>query len=152
PSHLIEHVYLGCQSQAESLRMLRKYNITHVLNCAGYKGPRPEPHASPYGDIGIEYLEFQADDYEDYDITQHFAEAFQYLDQAKRQRGNVLVHCALGINRSAATCLAYIMQHQRKTLFEATRLIKRKRKVALTNRGFQVQLVKFAKSIGLLDK
>lgn len=151
PSLLLPHVYIGGQSHAESLKILQKCGITHVLNCAGYKGPRPTPNASPYEGVGIDYLEFQAEDVEDYDITQHFAEAFKYLDNVKRKHGNALVHCALGINRSAAVCLAYIMHCEGKTLFDATRIIKKKRKVALTNKGFQVQLVKFAKSIGQLD-
>ena len=59
PTRLLDHVYVGSQSDAENLGQLRSLGVTHVLNCAGYAGPRPSPDASPYGGLGIEYLEFQ---------------------------------------------------------------------------------------------
>ena len=59
PTRLLDHVYIGSQSNAESLRLLRSLDITHVLNCAGYKGPRPSPDASPYEGLGIDYHEFK---------------------------------------------------------------------------------------------
>lgn len=152
PSRLLDHVYIGSQSNAESLRLLRQLRISHVLNCAGYKGPRPVPNASPYEGLGIDYYEFQAEDTDTYDICRHFPEAFRYLDHAKRQGGTVLVHCALGINRSAAVCLGYMMTHSKIPLLRATRILKDKRRIALANRAFQRQLVRFARSRGLLDE
>lgn len=152
PTRLLDHVYIGSQSNAESLRLLRQLRITYVLNCAGYKGPRPVPNASPYEGLGIDYYEFQAEDTDSYDICRHFPEAFRYIDRVKRQGGTVLVHCALGINRSAAVCLGYLMTSSKIPLLQATRILKDKRRIALANRGFQRQLVRFARSRGLLDK
>lgn len=152
PSRLLDHVYIGSQSNAESLRLLRELGVTHVLNCAGYKGPRPVPDASPYEGLGIDYCEFQAEDTDRYDICQHFPEAFQFLEAVRRRGGVALVHCALGINRSAAVCVGYLMVHAQMTLLQATRLIKNKRRVVLANRAFQRQLVRYARSRGLLDR
>ena len=59
PTRLLNHVFIGSQSNAEDLRLMRGIGITHVLNCAGYKGPRPSPNASPYEGLGIDYYEFQ---------------------------------------------------------------------------------------------
>lgn len=152
PSRLLHHVYIGSQSNAESLRLLRHLGVTHVLNCAGYKGPRPVPNASPYEGLGIDYHEFQAEDTDRYDICQHFPEAFRYLDRVERQGGKVLVHCALGINRSAAVCLGYLMTHSQIPLLEATKIMKDKRRIVLANRHFQRLLVRYARSRGLLDR
>jgi hypothetical protein len=151
PDMLLPHVFLGNQNNAESLRTLRKYGVTHVLNCAGYKGPRPEPHTSPYVGLDIDYLEFLAEDVESYDMTQHFREAFNYLDKVKRSGGVALVHCAMGINRSAAVCAAYLMMATHQTLFDVLKTLKRKRRIVLTNHGFQRQLVRYAGAKGLLD-
>jgi protein-tyrosine phosphatase len=93
----------------------------------------------------------QAEDTIQYDITQHFREAFSYLDKVKRTGGRALVHCALGINRSAAVCLAYLMVDQKMPLLEATRVLKNKRRILLSNKAFQRQLVMFARSKNLLD-
>jgi len=59
PTRLLPHVYIGSQSNAEDLRTMRRLGVTHVLNCAGYKGPRPSPNASPYDGLGIDYYEFK---------------------------------------------------------------------------------------------
>lgn len=60
PTKLLNHVYIGSQSNAEELRLLRRLGITHVLNCAGYKGRgRQTTNTSPYDGCGIDYFEFQ---------------------------------------------------------------------------------------------
>jgi hypothetical protein len=59
PSRILNHVYLGSQCNAEQLQLLRRLGVTHVLNCAGYKGRR-ESYTSPYDGYGIDYYEFQA--------------------------------------------------------------------------------------------
>jgi len=151
PTQLLSHVYIGSQANAEQLRLLRHIGVTHVLNCAGYKGRRTS-YASPYDGCGIEYYEFQAEDSDRYNITQHFSEAFTYLDNVKRVGGVALVHCALGINRSAAVCLAYIMTDRRLPLLEATRMLKNKRRIVLVNKAFQRQLIRFARNRNLLDR
>ena len=151
PSQLLNHVYIGSQSNAESLRLLQQLGITHVLNCAGFKGPRTV-YGSPYEGLGIDYYEFQAEDTDRYDMLRHFPEAFSYLDLVKRRGGVALVHCALGINRSGAVCLGYLMHDARMNLLQATRLLKNKRRIVLANKAFQRQLVRFARSRGFLDK
>ncbi len=151
PAQILPHMYIGNQSNAESLRLLRKLGITHVLNCAGFKGPRKNPDANPYEGLDIEYLEFKADDRDAYDISQHFDAAFSYLDRVKRSGGACLVHCALGINRSGATVIAYLMIHSKYPLLKAIKVVKDKRGVVLSNHGFQRQLIRFARQQGLLD-
>ena len=69
----------------------------------------------------------------------------------KRQNGCALVHCAQGINRSVAICAAYLMLQKGYTLLKTVLLLKRKRGAVLNNRAFQMQLVHFARSCGLLD-
>ena len=150
PSRLMDHIYIGSQSNAENLRILRNLGITHVLNCAGYKGPKPFPNASPYEGLGIEYHEFEAEDSDSYDIVQIFPEAFRFLDEVKQTGGVALVHCNLGINRSSAVCVGYMMSRGGKTLLEATKAIKKKRNVVLTNKYFQRQLIRFAQQNGHL--
>ena len=63
PTRLLPHVFIGSQSNAEDLKTMRRLGITHVLNCAGYKGPRPTPNASPYDGLGIAYYEFKVSSY-----------------------------------------------------------------------------------------
>lgn len=64
----------------------------------------------------------------------------------------MLVHCALGINRSGAVCVAYMMVERRLPLLVVTRVIKDRRRIVLANKAFQRQLVSFARTHGLLGK
>lgn len=55
--------------------------------------------------------------------------------------GKVLVHCHVGVSRSATLVLAYLMLKQKLTLVEAVCAIKDNRGV-IPNRGFLRQLIK----------
>lgn len=55
--------------------------------------------------------------------------------------GKVLVHCQVGVSRSATLVLAYLMLKQNLTLVEAVCAVKDKRGV-IPNRGFLRQLIK----------
>lgn len=149
PARLLGHVYLGNLNNAESYPTLRNHGITHVLNCAAYKGRRSYS-GTPYPGLGIDYVEIFADDVEGYDITQHFTAAFRYLDRVKQAGGTALVHCAMGINRSAAICAGYLLDHLGMPLIQAIRLLKDKRRVVLTNNSFVCQLYDWSQRRGQL--
>ena len=53
--------------------------------------------------------------------------------------GKVLVHCAVGVSRSATLVLAYLMIRQNLTLVDAIKTVKDHR-VVIPNRGFLRQL------------
>lgn len=54
--------------------------------------------------------------------------------------GKVFVHCAVGVSRSAALVLAYLMIHHHLGLLSSIRCVQQKRWV-FPNRGFLRQLV-----------
>ncbi|MBW03206.1 Dual specificity protein phosphatase 26, partial [Eschrichtius robustus] len=54
--------------------------------------------------------------------------------------GRILVHCAVGVSRSATLVLAYLMLYHRLTLVEAIRKVKDHRGI-IPNRGFLRQLL-----------
>jgi len=152
PAPLLKFLYLGGQRHAESLRLLRKLGIDHVLNCAAFRGPNDDPHKSPYEGLDVDYHEFSAEDHEFYDISIHFADAFAYINKVSSNGGIVLVHCAMGINRSAATCVAYLIAHKNMRLLEALKYVKSRTRVILSNPGFRKQLIWFARQKGMLDR
>lgn len=51
----------------------------------------------------------------------------------------ILVHCAVGVSRSASLVLAYLMIHQHFSLLDAIKTIKQHRWI-FPNRGFLKQL------------
>ena len=151
PSQLCPHVFIGSQRNADDYGLLRRLGITHVVNmCANRK---LSLHLNPYPRItGIfRYVAFPAEDQSDYLILKHLPEALDFLESCKRNKGRALVHCNLGINRSGAICAAYLMLDQQMPLLKVCELLKKKRSVVLSNKGFRRQLVKFARTHNLLD-
>ena len=151
PSQLLPHLYIGSLRNAEDLNMLERLNISHVLNVAGTR--TFDLTKSPYPkEVGIkEYLMIPAEDHDSYNIVQHFFEANAFINRAKRIGGKALVHCNLGVNRCGALCAAYLLIEERLPLLEVVTFLKRKRAVVLCNRGFRLQLLRYALARGLIE-
>ena len=58
--------------------------------------------------------------------------------------GRLLVHCAMGVNRSGLVLAAYLVDVKRMPLLEALRHLKAAQGCVLSNRGFRRQLLWFA--------
>lgn len=145
PAVIREYLYLGDFGDASSLGLLSELGITHLLNCAGVvsnHGFYRPPHGG--STVPRYYKQFEAIDCEEYDLSAHFDEAFQYIDEARSEGGKVLVYCVRGVNRSAAICVAYLVARDGADLSTAVTHVALARGRVLTNPGFQKQLVKFA--------
>jgi protein-tyrosine phosphatase len=80
------------------------------------------------------------------DITAHFKKCFKFIDD-NIIKGNVFVHCQMGISRSATIVIGYIMKTRGlgldKVLTPGTQVlekIKNKRPIVRPNQGFIMQL------------
>ncbi|KAK2143245.1 hypothetical protein LSH36_860g00004 [Paralvinella palmiformis] len=146
PTKILDHLYLGSEQDATNLKLLKELGITHIVNCASVycqTGP------SLYGS-SVKYLAFEAEDDSDYDIMQHFPQVFSFIEDARKKGGKVLIHCVVGINRSGALAVAYLMVHQKIGPISAACDIRKLRSNLLTNDGFQRQLISFARKQNLL--
>ena len=148
PTQLLPHLYIGNYRDAADHDQLRAMGVTHVLNCAAYR--QSDENTYPQESGVTNYMQFHANDDWEYDILQHFDDSRAFIDDALERGGCVLVHCALGVNRSGAICVAYIMLHGHMDLLQVAKLIKEKRGRVLTNRGFQQRIVSFARQHGCL--
>ena len=151
PTRLSDHLYLGDFGDADSLGQLTEIGITHMLNCAC---------APPYSDqkfyrdrrASFRYMELDAEDRAEYDISKDFQKAFGFIKDAKASGGKVLVYCRMGMNRSAAVCIAYLMAEGHGALMDTVRRVRKLREhKILTNLGFQKTLVRFARDHKCLE-
>lgn len=71
------------------------------------------------------YLHIPIDDIDD--ITPHIASIITFIEEARYSNGRVLVHCALGINRSVAALVAYVCHVKRIRWGQALRLVREKK-------------------------
>ncbi|XP_028312820.1 dual specificity protein phosphatase 26-like [Gouania willdenowi] len=130
-------LYIGDQYSAENQADLSKHRITHILNAAHSKR-REQP--AMYERMGITYMGIEAHDSCGFDMSVNFQAAASFIHRALNTGCKVLVHCQVGVSRSATLVLAYLMLKQNLTLVEAICAVKQNRGV-IPNRGFIRQLI-----------
>lgn len=117
---------------------LWKLGITHVLNAA-HGGLYCQGGPDFYGG-SVCYLGIPAHDLPDFNISPYFSSAADFIHRALTVPGaKVLVHCVVGVSRSATLVLAYLMLHQQLSLQQAIITV-RERRWIFPNRGFLRQL------------
>ncbi|CAD8058184.1 unnamed protein product [Paramecium sonneborni] len=75
-------------------------------------------------------------------IRRHFEEAIHFIDE-QRKKKNVLVHCFVGVSRSATLVIAYLMQIYNYSLQVAHQFLMNRRPQINPNPGFMQQLQQF---------
>ncbi|XP_031159841.1 dual specificity protein phosphatase 13-like [Sander lucioperca] len=140
------NLYIGNVAVAQSRKKLHKLGITHVLNAAHSK----------QGSIGDQsfygntvYFGIPAEDSDCFDLSQYFKPAADFIHKAlKSKDGKVLVHCIMGVSRSATLVLAFFMLRQRLSLRDALRHVVQKRAI-YPNRNFLSLLLKLDEQLTL---
>ena len=142
PFNLItEDVYLGARPEPARTSALKHAGITHVVSCL--------PKAAQ-GSVAFLRDEFQTvfvpmHDGIHEDIASKFPVFFDFVDKASQRHSDakVLVHCEVGVSRSASLVIALVMKRRHQRFFEAYRSVRAKRPEILPNIGFASQLQQF---------
>ncbi|KAM6423017.1 protein phosphatase Slingshot homolog 1 isoform 2-T2 [Liasis olivaceus] len=140
PSLIFDHLYLGSEWNASNLEELRGSGVDYILNVT-----REIDNFFP----GLfAYHNIRVYDEETTDLLAHWNEAYHFINKAKRNRSKCLVHCKMGVSRSASTVIAYAMKEFGWSLEKAYSYVKQKRSIARPNAGFMRQLLEYQ---GILD-
>lgn len=94
----------------------------------------------------INYMQIDIDDAEDVNIKEYAEEFCDFLrdhHDVYNEQKKVLVHCAMGISRSATFVIAYLMSDFGFALNAALRHVRSKRRIVNPNLGFMRQLQDF---------
>ncbi|KAF4601976.1 hypothetical protein EYR40_005177 [Pleurotus pulmonarius] len=105
---------------ARSSRSLTERRVTHIVSVCTDAIPAELPES------GICHLRIPVEDIDFADLLIWLPRAVQFIDQALRNGGNVLVHCAQGLSRSAAVVAAYLMYAQRVNATQALEMVRRR--------------------------
>ncbi|XP_067163204.1 protein phosphatase Slingshot homolog 1 [Apteryx mantelli] len=140
PSLIFDHLYLGSEWNASNLEELQGSGIDYILNVT-----REIDNFFP----GLfAYHNIRVYDEETTDLLAHWNEAYHFINKAKKNRSKCLVHCKMGVSRSASTVIAYAMKEFGWSLEKAYNYVKQKRSIARPNAGFMRQLLEYE---GILD-
>jgi protein phosphatase slingshot len=96
----------------------------------------------------FDYFNVRVYDDEKTDLLKHWDNTFKYISRAKMEGSKVLVHCKMGISRSASVVIAYAMKAHNWNFEQALRHVKDKRTCIKPNKSFLSQLETYQ---GILD-
>ncbi|XP_060048546.1 protein phosphatase Slingshot homolog 1 isoform X2 [Erinaceus europaeus] len=140
PSLIFDHLYLGSEWNASNLEELQGSGVDYILNVT-----REIDNFFP----GLfAYHNIRVYDEETTDLLAHWNEAYHFINKAKRNHSKCLVHCKMGVSRSASTVIAYAMKEFGWPLEKAYNYVKQRRSITRPNAGFMRQLSEYE---GILD-
>ncbi|XP_046885626.1 dual specificity protein phosphatase 13-like isoform X1 [Hypomesus transpacificus] len=162
------NLYIGNVAIAQNRGALQKLGITHILNAAHCKQGSIGDQ-SYYGNACL-YCGIPAEDSSHFDISQYFQASADFIHKALKTKDDgllhihlgsrlwklfgshgltsttpvatrkVLVHCIMGMSRSATLVLAYLMLRRRVTLRDALKHVIQRRAI-YPNRNFLALLL-----------
>ncbi|XP_020383516.1 protein phosphatase Slingshot homolog 1-like [Rhincodon typus] len=137
---IFDHLYLGSEWNASNLEELQSTGVGYILNVT-----REVDNFFP----GLFcYHNIRVFDEDATDLLAYWNDAYNFITKAKKDHSKCLVHCKMGVSRSASTVIAYAMKEYRWSLEKAYKYVKEKRSVAQPNAGFMRQLAEYE---GILD-
>jgi len=131
-SKMFDFLYLGSEWNASNLEELNGNGITHILNVT-----REIDNFFP---AIFQYLNIREYDEEQTDLLKYWNKTYNFINDAKEVGGNVLVHCKMGISRSASTVVAFAMKFFSWTLDDTLAYVRQRRPIVNPNKGFRHQL------------
>lgn len=133
-------IHVGDKGAAKNTFYLKKVGVTHVLNTAeGQRNGTVDTNQEFYKPFGIKYKGLKLLDVPQANIAIYFNEVGEFIEEALQNGGKVLVNCVMGMSRSSACVLAYLMLRQNMTAVEALTSVRKHRDVR-PNDGFLRQL------------
>nr|XP_040053639.1 protein phosphatase Slingshot homolog 1 isoform X1 [Gasterosteus aculeatus aculeatus] len=140
PTLIFDHVYLGSEWNASNLEELRGCGVGYILNVT-----REIDNFFP----GMfSYHNVRVYDEDATDLLAHWNDTYNFIGKARRNNSKCLVHCKMGVSRSASTVIAYAMKEYGWSLEKTYNFVKQKRSIAQPNGGFMRQLAEYE---GILD-
>ena len=145
PSQILPGIYLGNYINANNLEEIRRLRINYILNCASDIKINNLP-------TDVKYCHLDMIDSPQLNIFQYFGKAFAFIESARKNNCNILIHCKLGISRSTSILIAYMIKHYGYSVKKSLDFIKSKRKQVNPNNGFINQLYSFERYIANSSK
>eukprot|EP01032_Pedospumella_encystans_P019823 gene19823-22532_t len=103
-------IYVGNQTAAENINLLRTHNITHVVNCTYGESKIPNFHAGK-----LSYITFPVSHWQSFvnpthaSILAFVAPVFDFIENAIARGESVLIHCLAGAHRAGTTGVACLI-------------------------------------------
>ncbi|KAG5300912.1 pps1 dual specificty phosphatase [Histoplasma ohiense] len=107
PSRILPYMYLGNLTHANNPELLRNLGIRRILSIGESVSWRPSETGKwdPENLMMINEVQDNGID----PLTQQFDRCLQFIEKGKQDGTATLVHCRVGVSRSATICIAQVM-------------------------------------------
>ena len=136
---VVSNVFITNFAGAKNRERVFSKNITHVL-CCDSMAPLTFEKELLYKRVGFA---------DNTNVRIPFADCFEFIDEARKGGGRILVHCLAGSSRSGAVVVGYTMKEEKISLDDALKKAQEKRPLILPNPGFMEQLLELQKELGI---
>ncbi|XP_036406759.1 protein phosphatase Slingshot homolog 3 [Megalops cyprinoides] len=132
PSKIFDYLYLGSEWNAANFEELQKNNVGYILNVT--------MEIDNFFPESFTYMNIRVYDVEATDLLAHWNNTYNFINKARQSGQAVLVHCKMGVSRSASTVVAFAMKQQHWPLDCALAYVRERRPIVQPNEGFMKQL------------
>ncbi|CAG8620606.1 13292_t:CDS:2 [Dentiscutata erythropus] len=141
PSRILPFLYLGNLNHACNASMLKSLGITHVLSVG-------EDSRLDNKDFEVQYLNNLFDDGID-SLWNHLDSCVNFIERARILNGKILIHCRVGVSRSATITIAYIMRHLGYSLVSSYLFVRARRLnvIIQPNLRFMYELLQYEQKL-----
>ncbi|KAI3378776.1 hypothetical protein SNEBB_010410 [Seison nebaliae] len=142
PSKIIDNLFIGDIKDSYSKSFLEKNNIQLIIRLlSGSEKRRSSVHRANK----IKLHRISIDDTVDANISQYFEECIKLIHQYRMKNKAVLVHCLVGVSRSATIVIAYLTCISQFRWVDVIKMVKARRVQIRPNPAFLLQLQQFAR-------
>jgi protein-tyrosine phosphatase len=131
-------LYISGWKPASNKNYLKENKITHIVCCVDTQNAKRFPN-------DFQYLIIKADDNVNQDMKQFFQKSNEFIREALKKPGKILIHCGAGISRSTTILCAYLINEFQMKTKQAMELCKNARPFCQPNNGFIQQLKEYEK-------
>lgn len=134
-SRITDSLFLSNGEAANNKLFLYANRITTIINVSVEIVNTYFPH--------IYYIHVPVADFPMSRLYDFFDPVADKIHSVELNQGRTLVHCAAGVSRSAALCIAYLMKYKSMSLANAHAWVKSCRPIIRPNNGFWQQLIQY---------
>eukprot|EP00048_Salpingoeca_helianthica_P008547 m.123848 g.123848 ORF g.123848 m.123848 type:complete len:973 (-) comp14632_c4_seq7:24-2942(-) len=132
-SKIFDYLFLGTEWNACNWEELEANNCKYIINVT--------KEISNFFPDKVKYHNIRVYDTSATKLLPHWENTYRFIREARRNGSSVLVHCKMGVSRSASTVIAYAMKQYSWSLDSAYAYVKKRRKIVNPNDGFRQQLI-----------
>jgi len=140
-NQIIPYLYLTSYFVANNEQELANNNIYNILAVISTDVKRKNTPQH------ITYMHLPLDDTGSADIKSLFSISNDFIDNSRKQKKNVVVHCMAGVSRSPSIIMAYLIAKEGFSLPQAFEHIRKRREIIQPNYGFMRQLMEYEQQL-----